>query len=154
MALGEGMGDVLATGLAGGIGASGTKRVILQGAAGRHVAVHLVGADQEEHFMLVPAGRVAEHRRAEDVGVHEGERVGQGTVDVGLRREVDHRVHLARELVDQGRVADISLDEAESLVIGELCQVCRVAGIRELVRDPELGVRVSAAHELDEVGPR
>ena len=28
--------------------------------------------------MLVPAGRVAEHRRAEDVGVHEGERVSRG----------------------------------------------------------------------------
>ena len=69
---------------------------------------------------------------------------------MGLRREVDHRVVLAHEPVDERGVDDVAHHELHP-VAGQLRQGGLAGGVRQLVedRDPDVGV---ADEVVDEVG--
>ena len=151
-ALRVGLGDVLATGLARGVWAARPKSVGLDGTTLCDVAIHLICADEQEDLVTVLARRLAQHCGAAHVGVDEGERVHQRAVDVRLGREVDDRIHLAGQRVDQPCIADVAVDEAIALLGFELEEVAEVACVRELVEDDDLDVGPGPPEMADEVG--
>ncbi len=62
---------------------------------------------------VVPARRLEQRVRADDVRVEERARVVERVVVVRLRGVVHDGVHSREELVDEGRVGDVALDERE-----------------------------------------
>ena len=86
-------------------------------------------------------------------------RNGRGFVErvvvVALGGVVHHRVVLAEELVDERRVRDVALDEAEA-ILGQAVEGGEVAGVGELVEhgDRVVGVRERVVDEVraDEAG--
>ena len=101
--------------------------------------------------MTVRASRLADHGRAQHVGVHERERVHQGPVDVRLRGEVDDRVDLTGKPVHQLPVTDVAMKEAIAGLALELREVGGIAGVGQLVEGPELGVGALAPEQADEI---
>ena len=138
-----------------------SKRVVLPGVAGRDRPIDLIGRDLEE-----PRGRrplagdrpvaLAAAGLEEDVDAdharHE-ERLGveDRPVDVRFRGEVDHRIRLADERPDDGRVGDVAVHEAEParlLAVGlDGCEIGPVAGVGQLVEDDDPGA-VTAGEDV------
>ncbi len=85
--------------------------------------IDLVGGDVEEaegvalgsaQALIELPGGVEQGLGADDVGAHEGARVGDRAVDVALGGEVHHRLgaHLLEGGADGVAVADVGLDQA------------------------------------------
>jgi len=147
-----GLGEVVARGFAGGIWRARVVRgffgevALLSQRAKDLVGAHMV----EEHIVAQGAvgvfpgitGHIEEGVGAHDVGAHEGFRAEDGAVDVALGGEVDDRVDLVlgKEALDEGAVADVTLDKhiaalgagffrrlpIARLDVGEVFEVARV----------------------------
>lgn len=118
-----GLGEVVARGLAGGIGRAGVvggffgEVALLSQRAKDLVGAHMV----KEHIVaqgavgVFPgiAGHIEEGVGAHDIGAHEGFRTEDGAVDVAFGGEVDDGVDLVlgKEALDEGAVADVTLDK-------------------------------------------
>ena len=130
-------------------------------------AVHLVRGDVVEAlpFVLlrealpIRLGGLQHGQRADDIGLREGEGVLDGTVHMGLRREVDHAVHLL--FLHQGEhaleVADVHLDEPVVGPVLDVLEIREIARVGELVQvdDPVLRIFVhEQPHDVaaDEAG--
>lgn len=50
---------------------------------------------------VVLTDRLEQRERADEVGLHERQRIGQGVVVVGLGREVHHQIGVGDEPVDE-----------------------------------------------------
>ena len=142
---------MLAAGLARRVRASWPQRVLLARAPVADVAVHLVGAHQQEDLVAVPPRRLAQDCGAADIGLDEGERVHQGSVDMGLSGEVDDGIGVAGQRVDEIGVADVALDETKTGPTLELGKVRQVARVRQLVEHGDGYFRPCAADVTDEV---
>ena len=142
---------VLASGLARRVRATRLEAVLFAGPAGVHVAVHLVGAHEQEGLVAMLARRLAQHRSTAHVGFDEGERVHERAVDVRLGGEVDYRVSLGRERVDELRVADVALHEPIAGLAFELDEVGQIARVGQLVQHGDLDVRARGADQPNEV---
>ena len=105
-----------------------------------------------EDLVSVPEGGVAQHCHAVHVRFDEREGIQDRAVDVGLGREVDDGVHLARQPVDQLPVADVASHEAIPRLSLELGQVLGVAGIGQLVEDRDLDLWSLLAQQTHEIG--
>jgi hypothetical protein len=98
----------------------------------------------------VPPGRLEDLEGADDVGLDERARLGEGVVVVGLRGEVDDRVAGGHQSVDQRAVGDVAHDQLDS-VARQAFERLAGGGVRQLVEhgDPHAGL----PHEvMDEVG--
>ena len=147
------LSDVLAAGLAGRVRAPWAQRVSLARAARGHVAVHLIGAYQQEDLVTVLAGGHTQDRGAAHVCLDEYKGVEQGAVDMRLGCEVDDRVDAACQLVDEAGVTDVALDEAVAWLSVEFGEVGGVARVRELVEHGDLDLWPCRAQKAHEVGP-
>ena len=118
----EGPAEQVRRGLGRGIGRVGRQRRGLGegGIVRGQGAVHLVRGDVHEALHPGRARRPEQVLGAKDVGGHEGGRVGDGAVHVGLGREVDHGVHSV--FVEQGGhqigVGDVAVHEDVAAVAG------------------------------------
>ena len=101
--------------------------------------------------MAVSPRRLAQHGGAADVGLDEGERVHQRAVDVRLSGEVDDRVNMAGQRVDEVGIADIAMDETKTWSAFELGEVREVAGVGQLVEHRDLHFGPGAPEVADEV---
>ena len=124
---------------------------------GAEGAVDLVGGDVHEAGDFRPAGRFQQVLGAHDVGGDERERVADGTVDMGLGREMDHCVEAEtpHQLRNQGLVTDVAVHEmiAPVQMRGlDLGQVAAVAGVGQLVQVDDDHIGVGGQHVLDEIG--
>jgi hypothetical protein len=72
---------------------------------------------------------------------------------VRLSGEVEDRVDLTREPVDEVMVADVAVDEAVASRPFEFADVGRIAGVGELVENRELDVRACTPEPANEVRP-
>ncbi len=94
---------------------------------------------------------------AHEVGVDEGRGVGQGVVVVGFGGEVHHQIGLADQLVDQGGIGDVALDQLDPVGDGG-ARVSGVGGVGEFVQHPDRALGGAggqrAQHEVgaDETG--
>ncbi len=150
-------------GRVGGVG-----RRLREEPLGAERAVDLVGRDVEEAERLAQRfGRLGEVRPrafeqlegADDVGLEKGPRTVDRAVDVGLRREVEHRrrrefaVHTRHSVA----VGDVALDKSEARAALEVLKILAAAGVGELVEHHHAGVALAerVAHEVraDEAGP-
>ena len=102
--------------------------------------------------MAVLARRLAEHRGTTHVGFDEGEGIHERAVDVRLGGEVDDRVHLGGQRVDDLRVADVAANEPIAAAGVEFREVGEVARVGELVEHRDLHLRTRAPQVPDEVG--
>ena len=93
---------------------------------------------------VVLARRLEQRVGADDVGLDERPRLGEGVVVVRLGGEVDDRVVLGDEPVEQARVADVADDELDP-VAGQTLERGLGGGVRQLVEDGEGRVGSCAA---------
>ncbi len=170
-----GLGEVVARGLAGGIG----RARVIGGFFGEVAllsqrAKDLVGAHMmEEHIVaqgavgVFPgiAGHIEEGVGAHDIGAHKGFRAEDGAVDVAFGGEVDNGVDavLGKEALDEGAVADVTLyKHIAALAAGffrrlpiarlDIGEVFEVAGIGEGVEIDDAPRKIWAPEEpVDEV---
>ena len=140
-------------GLGGAVGAAravrrllGEARRVVQG----QVAVDLVGGDVVVAHVVLAAG-LEQAVGAHHVGLHEGLRVGDGVVVVGLRREVHDRVVTGDDAAQEPGVADVPHHELHA-VLGQSSNVLGVPGVGELVEHGHAHARVLADHVAHEVG--
>ena len=130
----------VAAGLGGRVGRARPQGVVLaRGVARLDVAVDLVGRDVDEAAAAV-ADPLEQEVRAEDVGLDEVAGLHDRAVDVRLGGEVDDRVAALGRARDRIGVADRAVHEAVALVVGDVGQVGRVAGVRERVEVHDLDV--------------
>ena len=117
------------------------------------IAVHLVGRDVVEALHPVPAAGFQQRLRARRVGAHEHRGVGDGTVDVALRREMDHGVRpvLFQRGVQRGAVGHVGAHEGEAGRAAKGRERLRVARVGELVQADQLRLRVFFAHVKEEI---
>ena len=130
-------------------------------------AVHLVGGDVVETLTLVflretlpvRLGRLEHGQGADDIGAGEGERILDGAVHMGFRREVDDAVHVVfgDDLQHRVEVADVGLDKGVVGLFLDILEVRKVAGIGQLVQvdDPVIRIIVhEQPHDMaaDETG--
>ena len=163
--VGVGASEVVAAGLRGGVGRAGVVGGGLgEGPVVAQAAEDLVGGDVVEAVGLdvrlaglsskprLPR-RLQERRRADDVRLHELERVGDGAVDVALGGEVDDGGEpvLLEETSGEVGVGDVALDERVVRGGLDVRQVGRVAGVGEPVEVDEADVRVAQHHPEEEV---
>jgi len=98
---------------------------------------------------VVLADRLQERVGADQVGLHEGPRVGQRVVVVRLGGKVHDQVGLSHEPVDELGVGNVALDE------GDLVQhaIERGLGARvgQCIQDGDLRVRALGEGQVDEV---
>ena len=87
----------------------------------------------------MPQAGVEDGLRADDVRDDEVLRTVNGTVDVGLCREVDDDVVAGEDVVKEVAVADVTANEGESRIALHRSEVVEVARIRELVVDRHPG---------------
>ena len=141
----------VAAGLGGAVGARGPQRIVLERPAARlEVAVDLVGRDLDVAGVVRPRPLEQAHR-SEHVRVDELLRAEDRAVDVGLGGEVDDRVAAGSGARDRVRIGDVALDE----LVLDAFEVRRVAGVRELVEDDDVGAALrEPPHEVraDEPG--
>ncbi len=137
--------------LAGRVRAGRADRIGLPEGPGRDGAVDLVGRHLHEAAHLRAAGGLQQHRRADDVGVDEVGRLQDAAVHVALGGEVDHRVDPRDRARHRLGVGDVGVDEAVGLVVGDVGDVGRVAGVGELVEVHDLGS--AAERQAHERGP-
>ena len=113
-------------------------------------AVYFVGGDVEETLDGAEGLHgLEEDVRAADVVLRELEGVAEGVVDVGLRREVHHRVDLlaAHDVRHEIGGADVALDELEVHQARHGAQVVQVGAVVKLVDDDNLVLRVLLGEE-------
>ena len=120
----------------------------------RHLqgAVDFVGGDVVETlaFILlretlpIRLGSLQHGQGTDDVGLREGERVLDGPVHMGLRREMDHAVHMfiLHEGQDALEVADVHLDEPVVGPVLDVLEVREIARVGKLVQVDDPVVRV------------
>ena len=137
-----GLHQEVAAGLARRVRIARRERCALIRQPGRHVAVHLVGADLQEPLHAGLARRLEQHVQPYDVGADKSIRVEQRAVHVRLGRKVDYRIHLFRQCPDRLAIRDVGLDETEARVVVGVGQVGAIAGVGQLVQadDAVLGV--------------
>ena len=92
---------------------------------------------------------------SEHVGLKEEQAVEDGAGDVGLGGEMDDHVGFVHQGVDEGRIADIAIPEAQARMLSVqhlLREIVGRAGIREGVdnHDPVFGIFGDKA--IDKVG--
>ena len=104
---------------------------------------------------VVLTGRFEQRVGADDVRVEERARVVQRVVVVRFGGVVHDGIRVGEELVNEGRVGDVALDEGDARV-GQPVEGCQVAGVRELVEHCHVvvGVLDHVMHEVraDETG--
>ena len=89
---------------------------------------------------------------ADDVRLHEGLRVRDRVVVVGLRRVVHDRVMAWDDALKEIRIADVAHDELH-LGLREPRYVLGVARVGELVEDRDVDLGMVLCHPADEVRP-
>ena len=91
------------------------------------------------HELLDPVLQrdVEEGLGADHVGHHEVGGAQDGPVDVRLGGEVHDRVDVADEVLHEGPVEDVALDEAQAVVLGDGSEVREVARVGQLVEDDD-----------------
>ena len=150
-ALRVGARDVLSSGLACGVRAPRPEGVVFGGAPFWYVAINLIRADQEEDLVFMLARRFAQNRGSTNVSLEKCEGIHQRAVDMSFGGEINDRVGLRRQLVDQLVVADVAANEAITRLPFDIGQVGEVAGVRELVQHRDLDLRArtpEVAHEI------
>jgi hypothetical protein len=95
------------------------------------IAINLVGGNMVETAVMATR-RLKERVSPDDVRFEERTGIVQRIVVVGFCRVVHHCVDLLKELVDESRVGDVPLNEAQT-ILGQPSQRGEVAGVRELV---------------------
>lgn len=88
---------------------------------------------------------------AHHVGLHEGLRVGDGVVVVGLGGVMDDRVVPRDDAIQELGVADVAHYELDP-VLRQAGDVLGVAGVGELIEHGHVNLRMLADHVVDEVG--
>src|SRR5580698_4829600 len=108
-------------GFAGGLRATRTQRIALEGFAVGDVPVDFVGRYLQKSRDRKLPRRIQQHQRAQGVGPQKGSRLADGAVDVGFGSEVQDGGGPAADRLADGRgITDVPLDEA---VPGILCDV-------------------------------
>ena len=139
--------QVVAGGLAGAVRAVGLVAVRLgkRRLARSQAAVDLVGGDVQKAKRRLGLGRqafpIAAHRvqqmeGADDVGLDEFARAVNAAVHMALGGKVDHRARLVlgQQARDQGRVADVALNEVVAGIGLEAGQRLGIARVGQLVQ--------------------
>src|SRR6202165_295735 len=136
-----------------GVGAARREAVLLAASPFLDMPVDLIRTDLQVALMTVFAGGLQQDVRPVDIGLHEGARVEQGPVDMGLGGEVDSGVRVAGYRVDGVGFADITLDEPHPRVIPSFPKVLFAPGVGELVKDGDFDLRVAAEPVADALRP-
>ena len=102
--------------------------------------------------MAMLARRLAEHGRAPDVRLDECQGIHERAVDMCLGGEIDDRVSLRRERVDELHIADVAMHESVPRLPHELREVGQVAGVGQFVEDGDLDLRTGGPNQAHEVG--
>ncbi len=99
------------------------------------------------------AGGFQQGEGADQIGLHEGRRPGDGAVHMALGGEVGDGVDgvLAQQPIHQRPVADVALHEAMPGRIGQLAQVVERAGVSQRVEGDDAEVGVGRQQVADEV---
>ena len=114
--------------------------------------VDLVGADVQEARDLQLLHRLEQREHAEDVGPEKRVGLHQRAVDVRFGGEVDDGVDPPDDVAHDLRVADVALHERVPRIVGEVGQVRRVPGVRQLVEIDDAVGGVRREDVADEVG--
>ncbi len=133
-------GDEVAAGLGRRVRRPGTERVGLAERTLLDAAVDLVRRDVQEPLDPDLAGDVAQHVGAEAVRAHERVAVLDRPIDVGLGREVDHRVVTGHRLPARRPGRRCRLDEAAATIVDDVADALQVAGVGERVVHRDLVV--------------
>ena len=114
-----------------GVGAVG--RGFGEEADGAEGAIDLVGGDVVEMDVRKCAHDFEEREGAFDVGFYKGVGGSDAAVDVALCSEMDDGVDLllAADLLDEGAVIDVSMDEAVAGIARAVAEVIEIGGIGE-----------------------
>ena len=90
---------------------------------------------------------------ANNVGVHEDTRVEDGAIHVRFGGKIDYGIDFvfAENLIQQGTVGDVPLNEQVPLRVREVFQVLQAAGISQRVEVDDIDVRVLLQQVVDEV---
>ena len=86
------------------------------------MAKYLIGGNVME-ALLVFNCCIQQYLCADDIGFDEFGRAGDGAVNVGFGREVDNRVCLPNQILDDFRINDISLDKFIPRIIFDIFQI-------------------------------
>ena len=129
-------------GLAGRVRVARLDLVALAAGAFRHAAVDLVGRDLDEPPQVRRGpGGLEQHVRADDVGLEEISRRGDGPVHVRLGGKVHHDVRPLHERCRHHVIGDVAADEGVARVVHDVGQRLDPAGIGELVERRDAPVR-------------
>ncbi len=141
-----GADQMVGRGLAGRIGRTGRIGRVLGegGVAGGQVAVDLVGGNMVQakgaapgfgQVLPIGAGRLQQAVGADDIGLDKRRRPVDGTIDMGLGRQVHDRLGLeaGEHGTDPRLVGDIGLDQFVAGVGGNARQRLQVAGVGQFV---------------------
>ena len=150
------------------IGAVGReRRGLLKHAGLAERTVHLVGRNLQVLDAVPVVARILvvgrelpkalchikERLGADDIGRQKDLRLGDGAVNMALRRKVDNGVDVVgfKDLGQRGSVAYIRLDKGVARIVFDVAEVIEVAGVGQRV-DIDDVVVVIFEHVMDEVG--
>ena len=116
----------------------------------RKVTVYLIGRDVMITHIVLTTG-LEQAISAHHVGLHEGLRVGDGVVVVGLSGVVNDCVVSRNDAIQELSVANVSHHKLDP-ILGQASDVLGVAGVGELVEHGHVNLWVLANHMMYEVG--
>jgi len=123
-------------------------------------AVHLVGRDVVEAatihcFSIQPGGTggFQQSEGADQIGLHEGRRTGDGAIYMAFGGEVGDGVDgvLAQQPIHQRPVADVTLNEEMPGRIGQIAQIIQRAGVSQQIKGDDTNIGVSGQQMTDEI---
>ncbi len=124
---------------------------MLVGETLRYGSVHLVGRHVNEPADTVAIRRIEQHASTNDVGLEEDRRAIDRPINMAFCGEVHDNVVTGHDLVDEGGIANVPLDEAVSGILVEFGDGCRNSRVRHGVKVRDRGIRFVVKHATDEV---
>ena len=132
--------DQIRAGLGRRIRRTRLERIALERGSLLDRAVDLIGRDVEELADTDLIRHVAQHVRPDAVRADERRPIGDRSIDVGLRREVHHRVVTVHRTCDIVDIADVGVDELATRVVEQVTDRRQVPRIGQGVVDRHLVV--------------
>ena len=106
--------------------------------------------DEQLHRMADDG--IGDHLCADDVGLKENGVVVDGAGNMRFRGEMDDDVALGYQLVDNGRLGDVAVEELETRVAFQtVIKVVQVAGIGQRIEQDDFVARIFFINVVDEI---
>ncbi len=138
-------------GLGRRIGAVRTQRRVLRERAVLNAPVHLVRADLDIPFVVIPSRGLQKHIGPVDIRLNKTARLQDRTIHMRLGCEIDDDVDLPGQGLHRGRITNVAPHEAVVRMAFDIPQVVGIPGIGKLVQIDDRIIRMLPDHLPDEV---